>query len=146
MQNVLRALVRNIGEQVSNSTLEGDVKNSFSNDISRPTLNDYLNTLEKLFVIENMNATNLNFRSKYAIRTRPRKYFVDPSIATAILEMKPKDLINDLNTFGFMFESLCVRDLKIYTQRYGSDITFYRDEKTLRLMLYLDQVVEKGEQ
>lgn len=133
MQNVLRALARNIGAQVSNSTLESDVKNSFSNDISRPTLNDYLNTLEKLFVIENMNATNLNFRSKYAIRTRPRKYFVDPSIATAILEMKPKDLINDLNTFGFMFESLCMRDLKIYTQRYGSDITFYRDEKNFEV-------------
>lgn len=133
MQNVLRALARNIGAQVSNSTLEGDVKNSFSNDISRPTLNDYLNTLEKLFVIENMNATNLNFRSKYAIRTRPRKYFVDPSIATAILEMKPKDLINDLNTFGYMFESLCMRDLKIYTQRYGSDITFYRDEKNFEV-------------
>lgn len=133
MLNVLRALARNIGAQVSNSTLEGDVKNSFGNDISRPTLNDYLNTLEKLFVIENMNATNLNFRSKYAIRTRPRKYFVDPSIATAILEIKPNDLIYDLNTFGFMFESLCMRDLKIYTQRYGADITFYRDEKNFEV-------------
>ena len=76
-----------------------------------------------------MNVTNLNFRSKYALRTKPKKYFVDPSIATAILEMKPNDLINDLNTFGFMFESLCIRDLKIYTQSFNGDITFYRDEK-----------------
>ena len=128
MQNVLRSLARNISTQVSNSTIEEDVKNNFE-DISRTTLNDYLNTLEKLFVIEDVNATNLNFRSKYALRTKPKKYFVDPSIATAILDIKPNDLINDLNTFGFVFESLCIRDLKIYTQSYDSNITFYRDEK-----------------
>ena len=129
MQSVLRTLARNISTQVSNVTLEEDVKNNFNNEISRPTLNDYLNTLEKLFVIENVNATNLNFRSKYALRVKPKKYFVDPSIATAVLEMTPDDLINDLNTFGFIFESLCMRDLKVYTQSYCSDITFYRDEK-----------------
>lgn len=128
MQNVLRSLARNISTQVSNSTIEEDVKNNFE-DISRPTLNDYLNTLEKLFVIEDINATNLNFRSKYVLRTKPKKYFVDPSIATAILDIKPNDLINDLNTFGFVFESLCIRDLKIYTQCYDLNITFYRDEK-----------------
>ena len=133
MRNVLRSLARNISTPVSNTTLENDVKNSFDDDISRPTLVDYLNTLEKLFVIEDINVTNLNFRSKYAIRTRPKKYFVDPSIATAILEMKPNDLIKDLNTFGFMFESLCIRDLKIYTQHYGGDITFYRDEKDFEI-------------
>ena len=133
MRNVLRSLARNISTPVSNTTLENDVKNSFDDDISRPTLADYLNTLEKLFVIEDVNVTNLNFRSKYAIRTRPKKYFVDPSIATAILDIKPKDLINDLNIFGFIFESLCIRDLKIYTQHYGGDITFYRDEKDFEI-------------
>lgn len=132
MQNVLRSLARNISTPVANSTLEEDVKNTFNKEISRPTLNDYLNTLEKLFVIENVNATNLNFRSKAAIRTKPKKYFVDPSIATAILEMNPNDLINDLNTFGFLFESLCMRDLKIYTERYGN-ISFYRDEKDFEI-------------
>ena len=121
---VLRSLARNISSQVANSTIE---------DLSRPTLIDYLNTLEKLFVIEDVKATNLNFRSKYALRTKPKKYFVDPSIATAVLEMKPSDLINDLNTFGFIFESLCIRDLKIYTQSYGGDITFYRDEKNFEV-------------
>ena len=132
MQNVLRSLARNISTPVANSTLEEDVKNSFNKEISRPTLNDYLNTLEKLFVIENVNATNLNFRSKTAIRTKPKKYFVDPSIATAVLEMSPNDLINDLNTFGLLFESLCMRDLKIYTEKYG-DISFYRDEKDFEI-------------
>lgn len=129
MQNVLRSLARNISTTVSSSTIEEDVKNNFDDNISRPTLTDYLNTLEKLFVIENVNATNLNFHSKYAIRTKPKKYFVDPSIAAAVLEIKPNDLLNDLNTFGFLFEDLCMRDLKIYTQSYGGDITFYRDEK-----------------
>lgn len=129
MQNVLRSLARNISTQVSNSTIEADIRNSFDDDISRPTLTDYLNTLEKLFVIEDVKATNLNLRSKYALRTKPKKYFVDPSIATAILDLKPMDLINDLNTFGFMFESLCIRDLKIYTESLGGDVTFYRDER-----------------
>ena len=133
MQNVLRSLARNISTQVSNSTIEADIKNKFDDDISRPTLTDYLNTLEKLFVIEDVNATNLNLRSKYALRTKPKKYFVDPSIATAILDLKPMDLINDLNTFGFMFESLCIRDLKIYTESLGGEVTFYRDEKNFEV-------------
>ena len=129
MQNVLRSLARNISTQVSNSTIEADIRKTSDDDISRPTLTDYLNTLEKLFVIEDVKATNLNLRSKYALRTKPKKFFVDPSIATAILDLKPMDLINDLNTFGFMFESLCIRDLKIYTERLGGDVTFYRDER-----------------
>ncbi len=128
MQNVLRSLARNISTPVTLNTIEGDVKNIFYDSVSRPTISDYINTLEKLFVIEEVKATNLNFRSKYAIRTKPKKYFVDPSIATAALSLKPNDLLNDLKTFGLMFEALCMRDLKIYTQNYG-DITFYRDEK-----------------
>ena len=87
----------------------------------------------KLFVIEDVNVTNLNFRSKYALRTKPKKYFVDPSIATAILDIKPNDLINDLKMFGFIFESLCMRDLKVYTQSYGGSLTFYRDEKDFEI-------------
>ena len=128
LQNVLRSLARNISTPVSNSTIENDVKNNFNNDISRPTIKDYLDTLEKLFVIEEVNATNLNLRSKYALRTKPKKYFVDPSIATAVLDIKPNDLIQDLNTFGLMFEALCIRDLKIYAESIGGNITFYRDE------------------
>lgn len=137
MQSVLRSLARNISTQVSNTTIEFDVKNNFDEEISRPTLNDYINTLEKLFVIENMNATNLNFRSKYALRVKPKKYFVDPSIATAILDIKPNDLLNDLRILGFIFESLCIRDLKIYTQSFGGDLTFYRDEKDFEVDVIL---------
>ena len=128
MQSVLRSLSKNIATPVSNATLVNDVKNNFDNEISRPTLNDYINTLEKLYVVEKIKATNLNLRSKYAIRTTSKKIFVDPSIATATLEITPNDLLNDLNTFGFMFESLCLRDLEIYSQSHGGNITFYRDE------------------
>lgn len=133
MKSLLRALARNISTPASDKTLEDDVKNVFNEEISRPTLTDYINTLEKLFVIENIKATNLNFRSKYAIRTKAKKEFVDPSIATAILEISPSDLIKDLNTFGFLFEALCIRDLLIYTQSYGGDITFYRDETNFEI-------------
>lgn len=125
---VLRSLARNISTQVSNKTIEEDIKNVFTTEISRPTINDYLTTLEKLFVIENINATNLNFRSKSALRTKPKKYFVDPSIAAAILELSPEDLLKDLNTFGFLFEALCIRDLQIYASVNDCNISFYRDE------------------
>ena len=138
MQNVLRSLARNISTQVSNTTIEGDIKNNFDDDISRPTLNDYLNTLEKLFVIEDVKATNLNFRSKYAIRTKPKKYFVDPSIATAILDIKPKDLINDLNTFGFLFEAMVERDLKIYANSFNAKCYHYQDYQNKEI----DSVIE----
>ena len=133
MQSVLRSLSRNIATPVSNATLVNDVKNNFDNEISRPTLNDYINTLEKLYVIEEIKATNLNLRSKYAIRTTSKKIFVDPSIATATLEITPNDLLNDLNNFGFMFESLCLRDLEIYSQSHGGNITFYRDENDFEI-------------
>lgn len=133
MQSVLRSLSRNIATPVSNATLVNNVKNNFDNEISRPTLNDYINTLEKLYVIEEIKATNLNLRSKYAIRTTSKKIFVDPSIATATLEITPNDLLKDLNTFGFMFESLCLRDLEIYSQSHGGNITFYRNENDFEI-------------
>ncbi len=133
MQSVLRSLARNISTPVSKETITKDIKDNFDNDISRPTLNDYINTLEKLYVIEGIKATNLNLRSKYAIRTTSKKIFVDPSIATAVLDITPNDLINDLNTFGFIFESLCIRDLEIYSQSNGGNITFYRDEKDFEI-------------
>lgn len=130
---VLRSLARNVSTPVSNSTIEGDVKNNFDEEISRPTLNDYINTLEKLYVVENINSTNLNFRSKSAIRVKAKKEFIDPSIATAILELGPEDLLKDLNLFGFLFECMCIRDLKVYSQEINGDISFYRDENNFEV-------------
>ena len=124
---VLRSLARNISTPVSNKTIAEDVKNNFDDSVSRPTLNDYIDTLENLFVIEEINATNLNFRSKTSIRTKSKKEFVDPSIAAAILELNNIDLIKDLNLFGFLFECMCIRDLQIYIQSFGGELSFYRD-------------------
>ena len=128
MGAVLRSLARNVSTPVSNTTIIEDVKNEFSDEISRPTLDNYINTLEKLFVIEKVNATNLNIRSKVPLRTKAKLEFVDPSIATAVLGLTKEDLIHDLNYFGFLFENLCVRDLKIYSELLDGEITYYRDK------------------
>ena len=128
MGAVLRSLARNVSTPVSNTTIIEDVKNEFSDEISRPTLHDYINTLEKLFVIEKVNATNLNIRSKVPLRTKAKLEFVDPSIATAVLGLTKEDLIHDLNYFGFLFENLCIRDLKIYSELLDGEITYYRDK------------------
>lgn len=133
MMMVLRSLARNISTPVSTKTIEEDVKSNFENSISRPTINDYIRTLEDLFVIENINATNLNFRSKTSIRTKPKKEFVDPSIAAAILELKYTDLIKDLNLFGFLFECMCIRDLQVYVQSMGGELSFYRDANNFEI-------------
>lgn len=128
MSSLIKSLARNISTTVSNATIIEDVKNEFTDEISRPTLDDYLNTLEKLFVIENVPATNLNIRSTIPLRTKPKLEFVDPSIAVAALGLGKEDLIRDLNYFGFVFENLCIRDLKIYSQLLGGEITYYRDK------------------
>ena len=124
MGAVLRSLARNVSTPVSNTTIIEDVKNEFSDEISRPTLDDYINTLEKLFVIEKVNATNLNIRSKVPLRTKAKLEFVDPSIATAVLGLTKEDLIHDLNYFGFLFENLCIRDLKIYSELLDGEIIY----------------------
>ena len=128
MGAVLRSLARNVSTPVYNTTIIENVKNEFSDEISRPTLDDYINTLEKLFVIEKVNATNLNIRSKVPLRTKAKLEFVDPSIATAVLGLTKEDLIHDLNYFGFLFENLCIRDLKIYSELLDGEITYYRDK------------------
>ena len=128
MRAVLRSLARNISISIKDSTLSEDTKNIFEQNISRPTLLDYLNTLERLFVIEKINVTNLNFRSKLAIRTNSKKEFIDSSIATAVLRLSTKDLLKDLKLFGFIFECMAIRDLKVYANDYDGKISFYRNE------------------
>ena len=89
------------------------------------------NALRKIFVIEDMPAWNPNLRSKTAIRTSDTRYFIDPSIATASLGIGPQDLINDLKTFGLMFETLCVRDLRVYAEALDGNVYHYRDKENL---------------
>lgn len=142
MKSLLKSLARNVSTPVQNTTIIEDVKNEFLDEISRPTLDDYLTTLEKLFVIENVEATNLNIRSTIPLRTKRKLEFVDPSIATAVLNLTKQDLIQDLNYFGFLFENLCIRDLKIYSQLIGGELSFYRDKNDFEVDVILK--TEKG--
>ena len=137
MNSLIKSLARNVSTTVSNATIIEDVKNEFTDEISRPTLDDYLNTLEKLFVIENVPATNLNIRSTIPLRTKSKLEFVDPSIAVAALGLSKEDLIRDLNYFGFLFENLCIRDLKVYSQLLGGEITYYRDKSDFEVDVIL---------
>ena len=137
MKALLKSLARNVSTPVSKATIIEDIKNEFVNEMSRPTLDDYINVLEKLFVIENVSATNLNIRSTVPLRTTSKLEFVDPSIATAILGLSSKDLINDLNFFGFLFENLCIRDLRIYSELINGDISYYRDKNDFEVDVIL---------
>lgn len=130
-KNLMRSYARNIGSQVSNETIKDYMINNdlFSLDVD--TVLSYINALKKLFVIEESPAWNPNLRSKTAIRTSKTRYFVDPSIAVAALGIGPNDLINDLNTFGLIFESLCIRDLRVYAESINGSVYHYRDASGL---------------
>ena len=130
-QIILRSYARNQAQQVSRETIREDTASGDGISVSIDTIYDYVETLRKLFVIEDSPAWNPNLRSKAAVRTTDTRYFVDPSIATQALGLSPDDLIQDLNTFGFIFETLCVRDLRIYAESIGKTISHYRDSSGL---------------
>ena len=130
-RKIMRSLARNQGTQISFETLSQDVFVSDYNSVNPDTINSYINALKKIFVIEDMPAWNPNLRSKTAIRTSDTRYFIDPSIATASLGIGPNDLMDDLNTFGFMFETMCVRDLRVFAEALGGSVFHYRDKNNL---------------
>ncbi len=127
----MRAYARHQGTQVSIGTLKEDLKDNDTTTLDDNTINSYLNALRKIFVVEDMPAWNPNLRSKTAIRTADTRYFVDPSIATAALGLGPADLMNDLNTMGFLFEALCVRDLRVFADALNGQVYHYRDKNGL---------------
>ena len=128
IRRFMRSYARNQGEQVANTIIARDVFENNEVEISDETVATYLDALKKIFVIEEMPAWKPNLRSKTAIRTSNTRYFVDPSIAVAALGIGPNDLINDLKTFGFIFETLCVRDLRVYADSLNGDVFHYRDK------------------
>ncbi len=130
-QRLMRAYARHQGTQVSIATLREDLKNNDSATIDDNTISSYLDALRKIFVIEDMPAWSPNLRSKTAIRTADTRYFVDPSIATAALGLGPNDLMNDLNTMGFFFEAMCVRDLRVFAEALNGKVYHYRDKSGL---------------
>lgn len=125
---LLRSLARNQASQVSDETILADMGEDGG---SMTTVKTYLEALKRIFVTENALAWNPNLRSKTVIRTSDTHYFVDPSIATAALGLGPEDLINDIRTFGLFFETLAVRDLRVYTETLGGNVYHYRDKSGL---------------
>ena len=131
VKNLMKSYARNIGSQVSNETIKNDMINNDSFSLDTDTVLSYINALKKIFVIEESPAWNPNLRSKTSIRTSETRYFVDPSIATAALGLGPNDMIKDLNTFGLIFETLCIRDLRVYAEAINGSVYHYRDSSEL---------------
>lgn len=129
-KRLLRAYARSIGTQTKLISLSDGV-NEDNNLGTNPTIYNYINALQKIFVIEDSHAWNPNLRSKTAIRTTDTRYFTDPSIAAAALGLGPNDLIDDIKTMGFFFENLCIRDLRVYADSLDGTIYHYRDKNGL---------------
>ena len=124
---LMRSYARNQGTQVSLGAICADMRANDSDTLDDRTVYSYLRALRGIFVIEDTKAWNPNLRSKSAIRTSDTRYFTDPSIAVAALGIGPDDLMNDLNTMGLFFETMCMRDLRVYAQALGGDVYHYRD-------------------
>ncbi len=131
---VLRALARNISTQAKNTSMISDIIASGERSVlDDDTFISYKKTLEDLFIVYDMPAWNLNLRTSVAVRTAPTHHFVDTSIATSALGIKPADLMNDLKSFGFFFEDFAVRDLSVYAESLGAELKHYRDSSGLEV-------------
>jgi len=127
---LIKSLARNVSTTVSNSTLIKDIK-EFEGDVIDPnTISSYLDILTRLFIIDNQPAYDINYRSSTRVAKSPKRHFIDPSLAVAALEMSPSMLLKDLNLFGFIFESLVIRDLKIYAEANRGSVYHFRHHDT----------------
>lgn len=126
VKNFMRAYARSQGSQASNASLAEDIVSG--KPVDPDTVASYINALENIFVIENLPAWNPNLRSRTAVRTSPTRYFSDPSFAVAALATGPEGLLKDLRTFGFIFETMCIRDLRIYAEALDGFVFHYRDK------------------
>lgn len=127
---LIKSLARNVATSVSNATLIKDIK-EFEGDVIDPnTIASYLDILTRLFIIDNQQAYDMNYRSSTRVAKSPKRHFIDPSLAVAALEMSPSMLLKDLNLFGFIFESLVIRDLKIYAEANRGSVYHFRHHDT----------------
>ncbi|MDE6654928.1 MAG: DUF4143 domain-containing protein [Muribaculaceae bacterium] len=131
VHRLLRSYARHQGAQVANTAIRDDLMENEVESLDVDTVASYIKVLKDIFVIEDVEAWNPNLRSKTAIRTSDTRYFTDPSIATAALGIGPDDLIADLNTFGLIFETLCIRDLRTYAEAINGEVRHYRDKNGL---------------
>lgn len=123
---ILKSYSRNVSTLVANTKIIEDIKENYG-ELSKQTFYSYVNILKKLYVIENINAWSPNLKSKQKIRKSEKKGFIDPSLAVASLGTTPEQLLQDFKTFGFIFESLCIRDLHVYSSTAGGKILYYND-------------------
>lgn len=130
-KRIMRSYARHQGSQASIATILDDIAVNETESVSDETVDAYLTALRKIFVIEDMPAWNPNLRSKTAVRTSDTRYYVDPSVGVAALGVGPDDLMNDLNTLGLFFETLCVRDLRVYADSLDGEVYHYRDKNGL---------------
>ncbi len=131
LTRILRSYARIQGTQTPVTMILEDISPADAPIISINTLHNYLSALREIFVTEDMPSWNPNLKSKTAIRTADTRYFTDPSIAVASLGLGPEDLINDLKTFGLIFETLCIRDLRVYSEAINGKVYHYRDKSGL---------------
>lgn len=131
VRRLMRSYARHQGTQAGIPTILADLATNDNQELSDMTVDSYLDALRKIFIVEDMPAWNPNLRSKTAIRTSDTRFFTDPSIATAALGVSPKDLMNDLNTYGLFFETLAIRDLRVYADGIGGKVYHYRDSNDL---------------
>lgn len=131
VKRIMKSYARNQGSQAASTVIAQDIAANEVETVNEDTVHSYIEALKKIFVVEDMPAWNPNLRSKSAIRTSDTRYYVDPSIATASLGTGPEDLINDLKTFGLFFETMCVRDLRIFAESLDGSVYHYRDNTNL---------------
>ena len=132
VRDVMKSLSRNISSVANISTIRDDISGD-DDLVSEKTVASYINALRRIFVVEDVPAWSPSLRSKTTIRTSPKRHFVDPSIATATLRISPNGLLEDFNTFGLLFESLCIRDLRVYSQVLDGEVFHYRDKSGLEI-------------
>ena len=131
VRSFMRSYARFIASSINITQIRADMVVNDVDTLSEDTIYSYINALKHIFVIENLPAWNPNLRSKTAIRTADTCHFTDPSIAAAALGFGPNDLMNDLNTMGLLFESMCVRDLRVFAESLDGTVYHYRDKSGL---------------
>ena len=139
-KQIMRSYARNISTVAKKTSILADIISSGDITLTQDTLDDYIRMLEKLFVIQDIDAWCPAIRSKTAIRSQPKRSFCDPSIAIAAMGVNAEGLESQLKTFGFIFEQMCARDLRAYTPGFGNHLSYYRDRYGLEsdLVLHLD--------
>ena len=138
MQLLLRSLARNESTAATNRKLLNDIKEVDDETIDRDTITQYLDAFSRMFLIDNLPPFSSNIRSSVRIKKAEKRHLCDPALACALIKATPDRLLNDLNTFGFMFEALCERDLRIYAESFGARVYHYQDYKNREI----DAVIE----